>query len=766
MNRRNRIIIIAITFFSLILIGFAVWIYRLNQTIVESISNKRFIPPIEFYSAPQRFFKGQKIKNNSLVRSLSRLRFRERRSAQVLNEGDYMVWDAAECTKMLGDIYPEGAQTCIAFRNHSFENSASGDTDLQIVAVGDQGVIFEIFSGNPPQIAITARLEPELFAQFIGPDPIIKVPVDLGDTPPLCLNAVLAIEDSEFLEHKGISVRGIVRAFLRNMTSFRVRQGASTITQQLVKNYFLTHERTFRRKFKEIFMAILLENYATKDDILQSYINEIYMGQNGSFQVRGFGAAAEYYFGKSLGDLDLADCALMAALVNSPGMFNPFKHPQAATTRKELVLNRMTDLGIIDLATADATKKTPLPKARPGILSEPAPFFVDAVQRQLDQMKIDRSTGLRIFTTLDLEAQEAAQLAVKRGIERLEKDFKKVRELKEQGKVLEGTLMSSDPTTGYVQAIVGGRSFKQSQFNRAVQSHRQVGSIIKPFVFLAALEGETAEGKPFDPLTLVNDDPYKIQYDKQKWSPENYEKKYFGDIPMFFALRQSLNAATARISMQVGLQSVIDLAQHMGIKSTMRPVPSLALGSFELYAWEVLQSYGTLARLGEFTPVTFIESIESLDGGELFRHKILHEQVAEKADVAVVIGMLKDVIDHGTGRSIRAWGFNHPAAGKTGTTNDNKDAWFAGFTPLHVAVSWVGYDDNTPHGLTGASGGIPIWADYMMNFAANYPPVDFAWPSEVEVRELDIAAQTALGLPDDAKVPLQPINLVFKKSQE
>ncbi len=310
----------------------ASYLYRLNGVIVESLSNKRFIPPVEFYSAPQRYFKGQKLKAGVLEKGLKRLRFRLRGSDQILNPGDYIVWNAEACRGMLAGAFPEGTEKCVAFRNR--ESNTESAPPLQIVAIGTDGVIFDIFAGNPPQPVLSTQFEAELFAQFVGVEPMLKTSVDLGDAPPLCLNAVLAIEDSNFLEHQGISLRAIGRAVFSNLTSFRVRQGGSTITQQLVKNYFLTHERTFRRKFKEFFMAILLELHATKDDILQSYINEIYMGQNGPFQVRGFGAASEYYFGKPLGELELPECALLAAIVNSPGLFSPFRSPLRAAQRR------------------------------------------------------------------------------------------------------------------------------------------------------------------------------------------------------------------------------------------------------------------------------------------------------------------------------------------------------------------------------------------------------------------------------------------------
>jgi len=745
--------------------GLGIWIYKLDQSITQRLAEKQLIPTIEFYSAPMQFFKGQKLQKNQALQSFERLRYRLRQYGQVLQVGDYAQWTGPQCKEFI-PILEDGVQACIAFRNRFRKDRTTFTGDpLQVIAVGEEDIIYNIYSGEPSQAAVVTELEPELFAQFYGNQPIIRRKVELGDTPPLCLNAVVAIEDSHFLEHGGVSFRGIARAAFRDILG-RHMEGGSTITQQLVKNYFLTNERTFKRKFKELFMALLLETRASKDDILQSYINEIYMGQDGSFQLRGYGAAAEHYFSKKLEDLNLPECALLASLVNAPGVYDPNKHPDKARQRREMVLKKMREGDIIDEEAFQAANKTPLPAPRKRILSEPAPYFVDAVLKQLEALKIDTSVetgeGVRVFTTLNQDAQEAAQVAVRTGIAELETQNKNVMKLKAAGKLLEGLLISSDPLTGFVRAAVGGRSFRMSQFNRVTQGHRQVGSIMKPLVYLSALGHQSPDGKLYNPLTIVDDSRMKISYEGQKWSPENYTNRYFGEIPLFFALKESLNCATVKVAMDAGLKDIVDLAQKAGVSSDLKPLPSLALGSFELFPWEVLQIYQTFSRFGDFVPLTFVERVESIAGRALYIHEAKHEQRLDAISTAILVGMMKLVMSNGTGKSAILRGFTHPAAGKTGTTSDYRDSWFAGFTPLHAAVAWVGYDDNTDDELTGASGALPIWTNYMKQFSMSFPPIDFKWPEGTKTIELDKTAQAQMNVPDEPRHPIEPVTLVIR----
>ncbi len=768
-SKRLRLFILISALTLIIIFGLiSAWFFKLDRTITARLAAQRFLPPIEYYTAPTRIFGGQKMPKSSLQDSLKKLRYREVTSERALHPGEYTILNSTACQSNLGEDLATDTSYCVLIakniRKNSSENTPSKEKgEFILIAYGTDDIIFQVYGDEPLVPQAYVELEETLFAQFYGSDPIIRKVVPLGDAPAVCLNAIVAIEDPDFLEHKGISVTGILRALYKNLTHVGFSQGGSTITQQLVKNYFLNPEKTLKRKITEIAMAILLETHATKDDILETYINEIYMGQNGPFQIRGFDAASNYYFSKDLTDLNLAECAMLGAILNSPGLYSPFTKPDNALKRRSLVLNKMRDLNFISADEVAVAEKYPLPKSAQKVLSDPAPFYVDAVRRETETRQIDTSVGLKIFTSLDLQAQEAAQIAIRNGLERLEKDVKKIKALKEQGKNLEAALLAADPFTGEVQALVGGRNFKSSQFNRAIQSQRQVGSIFKPIVYLTALQ-KGIDGEKVTPLTLISDDRFTIKYDRQEWSPINYDKKTYGQIPLFFALKNSLNIATAQLALNVGIPEVISVAHELGIQSNLRAVPSLSLGAFELNPFEVLQVYTALARFGEKTNLSIIRRIENLDGEILYMHEADTTRVSNAVETAMLVSMMKQTIQSGSAYGIPLMGFLNPAAGKTGTTNDTKDAWFAGFTPYHVSVVWVGYDDNTNHGLTGASGAVPIWTDYMKRAASQYPPKDFDWPQETETREISVEDQRALNIPDeDKKRPLKSIDLVFTK---
>lgn len=754
------IVLCGVTVLTATMLG--IWSFQLHQQIQARLQEKRFTPPLEFYAAPELIFRGQNLSANTLTQSFERLGYRKRDSGTPLSGGDYVRWDAETCKSVVPPELAETLDNCIGFKRKVKNSESSEGPPLEFIVFGPGPVVMEVYKGEPPEAQTSTELDPELFAQFYGDKPILRTFVELGETPPLCLNAVMAIEDSEFLEHQGVSITGLFRAVLKNLTAGRYMQGGSTITQQLVKNYFLTPEKTFKRKLREILMAVLLEGLASKDEILETYINEIYMGQNGPFEVRGFGSASHHYFSKPIDELDLPECALLAAIINSPGRFNPTVHPEDAMKRRHRVLERMEELKIISAEERDHANKIELPKKAKRILTEPAPFFVDAVRQNLQEFDLDVSEGLKVYTTLSLKAQEAAQRAVADGLDNLEKNNPKLQKLKAENHFLEGTLLAADPLSGSVQALVGGRRYKTSQFNRAYQGQRQVGSLMKPLVYLAALENNDPEGNPFQPLSLIQDQKMNVKYDRQVWSPENYDHKFYGSIPLFFGLNQSLNAATAQLAMDVGLQKIVDLAQKFGVKSKLQPLPSLALGAFELKQFEVLQIYQALAKMGELVPVHMISRVTDLNEQSVYEFEISKDQVAAPEKVAVLVGMMKSVLEHGTGQVVRKMGFDLPAAAKTGTTSETRDAWFAGFTPFHVAVTWIGYDDNTPHGLTGASGAAPIWASYMKQVATQFPVTDFRWPENVETRTVGKDFFEDLGT-DPKKHPTSDVELIFEK---
>jgi penicillin-binding protein 1B len=426
----------------------------------------------------------------------------------------------------------------------------------------------------------------------------------------------------------------------------------------------------------------------------------------------------------------------------------------------------MNELKMIDKEQADQAKSVPLPNRPEHSLTEPAPYFVQSVRRELASKGLDESEGLRVYTTLNLRAQEAAHQAVRAGLERIEKTYPHIQKLKASGKNLEAVLLSSDPATGAIEALVGGRGFLATQFNRATDSRRQVGSVMKPFVFLTAFEALQKDGQPYTPLTILKDEATTHKFEGQTWTPGNYDGTYNGDVPLFWALKESLNAATVNLGMSVGLTNIIDTARRLGISSTIKPLPSLTLGAFELSPIEVLQAYGALARMGMKVDKRLVHRIENLSRKELFVAEPVAQRVVSAEPVAELVGAMKQTLISGTGRGARAAGFTHPAAGKTGTTNDKKDAWFAGFTPYHSAIVWVGYDDNTSHNLTGASGAVPIWTTYMKAYASQFPAEDFKWPDgSVEKVTLSPEQQTAFGVPSKNSVKLEPIELVFKRGQ-
>lgn len=809
----RRSLIASATLLTLSIIVLVGWLVSLDRNIAGRFKEKRFAPPVEFYSAPEFVRPGSQFPAAYFPNLFSRKNYRMRSFAkrEPVLPGDYAVWTGEECRVFLADASPlpratpdpsldselsttdsntapsdasgganqsdsfESIQRCVVFNNReslqpstssSGEAAQTNERNAQLIALSAEGRVVATYDAETRQTIERASIEPELFAQYYGETPILRRVVPLGETPTLCLNALLAIEDSEFMEHPGVSVTGLLRAVfttIRNVPTGRRAQGGSTITQQLVKNYFLTDERTLKRKLTEIAMAFLVERHASKDDILETYINLIYMGQNGPFQVRGFAAASEHYFGKPLSDLNLPECALVAAVLNGPGVYDPFRHPDRALKRRSLVLDRMAELSMAPEADVGQAKAAPLPAKPQRSLTEPAPYFVQAVRRELKAKGVDESEGLRVYTTLNLRAQEAAQQSVRAGLDRIEKNYPQIQKLKEKGKNLEAFLISADPKTGFVEALVGGRGFLATQFNRATDGRRQVGSVMKPFVYLSAFEGNQPDGQPYTPLSLLKDVATTHRFEGQSWTPKNYEGSYNGEVPLFWALKESLNAATVNIGMSIGLDNVIEMSHRVGVATKLPKLPSLTLGSLELAPMEVVQSYGTLANLGTKVPLSLLARVETLTGTELFRFEPTPESVVAPDTVATLVGVMKQTVVSGTARGVRAAGFLHPSAGKTGTTNDKKDAWFAGFTPLHVAIVWVGYDDNTSHNLTGGSGAVPIWTSYMKNFATSFPPEDFPWPETTERVVLQPDQFEAYGVPAKKNVTPEPIELIFKK---
>ncbi|MCB0407194.1 MAG: PBP1A family penicillin-binding protein [Bdellovibrionales bacterium] len=760
-NKNLKIFFISLlTLMTLSIIGLIFWALSLDKDIQNRLAQGWFLPPIEIYSAHQSFKKGMILSPQKIERKLQQFQLRQRQMDQPLLDGDWLEMPASSCVNSYSHLELNSEQVAACF----LVNLADSIEAETLIVVDTENVIARIVDLTIPQDVESLNFPPVLFAQYYNEQPILRSLVQVGQVPLQCLQAVTAIEDSQFLEHKGVSLTGTLRAVYRNLTKARFAEGGSTITQQLVKNYFLSGEKTIRRKLTEQIMAILLEARSDKDTILQNYLNVIYMGANGPFQVRGFGAASKHYFNKDLETLNLSECALLAAMINSPGRYNPFSKPENAQQRRELVLQKMLELNMIAKEEFDSALQSPLPQKPPKRLTEPAPYFVQAINKQLANWNIDAEKGLKVYTTLDIDAQEAAQTLTYKYVNDLESWYESLKKKKAEGKELQAAMIVVDLSSAEVLALVGGRTFKDTQFNRITDAHRQVGSIMKPFVYLAALESMTESGDMYSPLTVINDSPFEYKYEGQSWSPQNYDGTFNGPVPLFYALKSSLNSATAQLGLKIGLSSIVDVARRFGIESSIQALPSLTLGAFELTPWEVARAYTAIANFGKLKPLSLIRKILNSNGTLLYENNNEPQLVTGEENAATLVGMMKQTLISGTAKGSQKMGFTAPAAGKTGTTSDTKDAWFAGFTPQILTLVWVGYDDNTPMGLTGASGALPLWVQFMKAYGSRYQPVDFTWPEGTHT--VVIRSDELSRLMPQVEGPIEDVELILRSSDE
>ena len=548
-----------------------------------------------------------------------------------------------------------------------------------------------------------------------------------------------------------------MRASWANLRAGRVVQGGSTLTQQLVKNYFLSDEQTFGRKATEAVMAMRLEAHYSKEDILVAYFNEVYLGQDGARAIHGFGLGSEYYFAKPLGELEPAELALLIGLVKGPSLYDPRKHPDRALARRNLVLKELGDAHLIDAPTAKRAIASPLGLRPPG--GSYVPAYIDLVRRHLkrDYAEADlAAAGLSVYTSLDLKAQAAAERALTQNLQRLDA------RAHVRNEHLEGAVIVVEPNSGDVVAVVGGRDVDASGFNRALDARRPIGSLVKPAVYLTALES----GR-YTAASLIEDAPIELKLaDGSVWAPQNFERQVYGQVPLARALAESMNLATVRLGLDLGLPKVAATLEQLGLESSPTLNPSLLLGTVEMSPLEVVQVYTTLADGGFRTRLRAVRAVLDEQGQPLKSFKVQVEDVAPPAAVYQLDRMLMLVPTHGTARDAAA---RLPRglviAGKTGTSSDTRDSWFAGFTGSYLAVAWVGYDDNRETGLTGAAGALPVWADTMASLKPlSFDPVP---PETVEDRWIGFndglettptcsADAVMIAVPKDTQLPRNP----------
>jgi len=725
---RFRALKIFSTFLVFFIVGgviFGVWyVKQLEEVVSAKFEGRKWQFPSKIYSDTYLLYAGMNVRSEELWEKLRRLGYRESRNGPS-SKGEYRFLKKESLLEIyLHDfVYP-----LETFKGTPVRISLQGTTVTRMDNL-DSGE--ELFS---------LELEPELVTGLYDRIWEERRLVNLSDVPPLLVRAILAIEDERFYNHRGIDPVAILRASWANLRSGGVVQGGSTLTQQLMKNFFLGDERTLQRKIKEVLMALVAERKYSKEEILENYLNKIYLGQKGAQGIFGVWEAAQFYFFKELPELTIGETALLAGLIKAPNRYSPYRSTEAATKRRNVVLGKMLEERLITRRQYEAALREVIQQRELVKVANDAPFYIDFLKRELAENyshEVLTDEGLRIFTSLDLQLQRIAEKALVDGLKRLEESYPYLRKRGEEDH-LEGAIAVIKPQTGEIKAMVGGRDYQKSQFNRVFQARRQPGSTFKPFTYLAALMyGSEEGGKKFTPVTSVDDSPFTWSYEGQEWTPRNYKEEYFGTVTFRTALEKSLNSATVRIAKEVGINKIRDVAYRLGIESSLPALPSMVLGGVEVTPLELARAFSTLANNGVRTQPLAVKQVMDQGGRVLEKRDIRVEKVITPQLAFMINHLMKGVLDRGTGNGARAQGFDRPAAGKTGTTNDLKDAWFVGYTPDLLAIVWVGFDNQSKLGLSGAQAALPIWTEFMKRATAGTPVNDFVPPPGIKMVDID-----------------------------
>jgi penicillin-binding protein 1B len=696
----------------------------LEEVVSAKFQGRTWKFPSRIYSATYLMYPGMNLRREALEAKLLRLGYRETDS-KPRSSGEYRF------------LKKEGRAEIYL---HNFQYPLGAFKGFPVRLILRPNSIAKILSLESGKEIFSLELEPELVAGLYDRTWEERRLVTLAEVPSLLTRAILAIEDERFYHHWGIDPIAVLRAFVANLRSGGIVQGGSTLTQQLMKNFFLGSERTMERKVKEALMALAAEWNFSKDEILENYLNEIYLGQKGAQGIFGVWEASQFYFAKEPSQLTVAELALLAGLIKAPNRYSPYRSIEVATTRRNIVLGKMFEEGFITRAQFERARKEVIRPRGFVKLANDAPFYVNFLRKELAENyspEVLTAEGLRIFTSLDLQLQALAEKSLAEGLDLLEKSYPHLRESGKKDR-LEGAIVVIKPQTGEIKAMAGGRDYQKSQFNRVIQARRQPGSIFKPFVYLAALIYGSEDGAiRFTPATLVEDSPFIWSYEDQEWNPENYKEEYYGLVTFRMALEKSLNSATARIASEVGIKNVRDIAYRLGLQGPLPLLPSLALGAVEVTPFEIARAFSTLANGGVRTNPLAVKQVTTQQSQVLEKRNVQVKKVITPRVAFLMNHLLKGVLDRGTGRGTRRRGFYRPAAGKTGTTNDTKDAWFAGYTPGLLSVVWVGFDQQSELGLTGAQAALPIWTEFMKQATAGNPVTDFNPPPDIEFVDVD-----------------------------
>ncbi len=683
-----------------VLAAFAVY---LDAVVQEKFSGKRWTVPAKVYARPLELFVGQKLTKSDFLQELDALGYR--RESAVDGPGAVSV---------------AGNNLELHTRGFQFYESREPSQRVRVRFSGDY--VAGLNQANGSSLAV-ARLEPMLIGGLYPAHQEDRLLIKLEQVPPYLVETLVAIEDREFFNHFGVSPKSIARAVWVNATAGQVVQGGSTLTQQLVKNFYLTNERSLIRKATEAMMAVLLELHYDKQDILEAYLNEVFLGQDGQRAVHGFGLASQYFFSQPLSELKLEQVALLVGMVKGPTYYNPRRNPERALERRNLILDVLVEQGVITLEQAVAAKQKPLGVTQRGSMADSSfPAFLDLVKRQLreDYREEDLTEeGLRIFTSFDPILQFKAESALADSLKRLagRKGVDQV----------EAGMVVTNPETGEVQVLIGSRQPRYAGFNRALDAVRPIGSLIKPAIYLAALERPSR----YTLTSLLEDQPFSITgQDGQVWSPQNYDRKAHGTVYLYQGLAHSYNLSSAKLGLELGVPNVLKTLERLGVSRKWPAYPSMLLGAGALTPMEVADMYQTMANGGFNTPLRGIRSVLTAEGEPLKRYPYQIQQRFDAGAIYLLQNAMQRTMREGTGRSVysRLPG-SLALAGKTGTSNDSRDSWFAGFSQDLLAVVWLGRDDNGPTPLTGASGALQVWTDFMIK--ADPLPLDMPLPDNV-----------------------------------
>ncbi|MEN0038522.1 MAG: penicillin-binding protein 1B [Cellvibrio sp.] len=717
-------------FYALLLIValVGIWTLYLDTVVRAKFEGKKWSLPARVYARPLELYQGQSLTPALFEQELRALGYRF--DGSINTPGQVIKKVTASSPEVVYHIHSRGFDF--------WDKKEPAHKFMLRVANGSVQGLIDLGGADLPLV----RLEPEEIGGFYPADKEDRLLVRLSDLPPLLGETLLAVEDKHFLEHHGVSPMAILRAAWVNTTNGGVVQGGSTITQQLVKNFYLTNEQSvLRRKIPEAIMAVLLEVHYSKSEILETYINEVSLGQSGPRSINGFALGAQHYFRQPLRELNAQQVALLVGLVKGASFYNPWRNPERAKDRRNLVLSVMHQEGLITDQQLKTAQASPLGIVAAGdARTTTYPAFMDLVKRQLNEDYDEddlRSEGLRIFTTLSPMVQRQAEKSMKLRVEQLEKQFKT--------KNVQGSMVVTSVGGGEILALLGDRDPRFSGFNRALDAKRPVGSLLKPFVYLTALENP----QKYNLGTIISDAPVSYKSGGKWWAPQNADKKDHGDIPLYKGLAYSYNQSTARLGMTLGLDAVAKTVKRAGYEGKVPELPSMLLGAVDMSPMEIAGMYHTIAADGVYTPLHAIREVLTADGKPLKRYPLELEQRFENESTFLVQYAMQRTLREGTGRSA----YNQipsqiDLAGKTGTTNDQRDSWFAGYSGEHLAIVWLGRDDNSATPLSGAGGALQVWTDFMKQLPTRSleqePPmgVSFDW---IDDKTGKLSAETCAG---------------------